>query len=145
MSGPKEEIENYINRELPANFSSDEIYEMYEAVVKDVTLLKKAVGMTEQRIGLICQKKYKQFAFSYPLIFFRTIKGEMKPEMLKSILSLKKKLDNKDMSLDEARMGVIDGAKKDIERNPKESRPQKPKGDVQELTVMCKPDGSTQG
>jgi len=30
MSGPKEEIESYIKNELPANFTSDEIMDMYE-------------------------------------------------------------------------------------------------------------------
>ena len=66
----------------------------------------------------------------------------MRPEVLRSVLSLKKKLDTKELSLDEARMGVIDGAKEDIKNNPKESRPHVPKGDVQELTVKVKADGS---
>lgn len=141
MAGPREEIENYINKELPDNFSSDEIKDMYDALVKDMVLLKKA-GTNDAKMGMILQQKYKVLTFAYPSIYFKTIRGEMKPEMLKSILSLKKKLETKEISIDEARMGVIDGAKKDIEKNPKESRPHKTKGDVQELTVMCKTDGS---
>lgn len=144
MSGPKEEIENYISRELPANFSSDEIREMYEAVVKDVTLLKKAPGMNDSKMGMICQQKHKRFAFSYPGLFFKTLKGELDPEMLKSMLELKKKLDTDQISLDEARNGVIDGAKEDIKKNPVETRKKKvhPKGTVvQELNIKCKPEG----
>ncbi len=144
MASPNQEIQDYIQRELPASFSSDEIQEMYEAVAKDMVLLKKAPGMNDSKMGMILQQKHKKMAFSYPMIFFKTIKGEMKPDVLKSILGLKKKLDNNEISIDEARMGVIDGAKEDIKKNPKESRPQKPKGDVQEMTVLCKTDGSIQ-
>lgn len=140
MSGPKQEIQDYIQNELPANFSADEIEEMYQAVLSDVTLLKKAPGMNERKMGMILQQKHKTFAFAYPSIFFKTIKGELDPEMLKSVLSLKKKLDTNEITLDQARMGVMDRAKEDIERNPKESRPQKPRGDVQEMTVLCRPD-----
>ena len=142
MSGPKEEIEDYINRELPVNFTSDEIMEMYENLEKDIALKKRIVGMTDAKLGMICQQNHRALAFAYPSIFFKTIKGEMRPEVLRSVLSLKKKLDTKELSLDEARMGVIDGAKEDIKNNPKESRPHVPKGDVQELTVKVKADGS---
>lgn len=142
MAGPNKEIEDYINRELPANFSSDEIHKMYEAVVKDIVLLKKAVGMNESKMGMILQQKHKMFAFSYPVLFFKTLKGELDPVMFKNMLDIKKKLDTKEITLDQARNGVIDGAKEDIKRNPKESRPQKPKGDVQEMIVKIKADGS---
>lgn len=144
MTGPKEEIQNYINKELPDKFSSSEIREMYDALVKDMDALRKVVGMTDAKMGMICQQKHKVLSFAYPSIYFKAIKGEMRSDVLDNILSLKEKLDNNEISLDEARMGVIDGAKKDIEKNPKESRPDKPKGDVQELSVMCKNDGSIQ-
>ena len=138
--GPRKEIEDYINKELPTSFSSDEIREMYDKLVKDVSLLKKekGPGMTDAKIGMLLQQKNKKMAFAYPSIYFKTIKGEMKPEMLDSLLRFKKKLDTKEISLDEARMKVIDGAKEDIRKNPKESRPQRSKGDVQEMTVLCK-------
>ncbi len=144
MSGPKEEIEKYIKNELPDKFSSADIKDMYDSLVKDMVLLRKAPGMTDSRMGLVLQQKHKVLMFAFPSIYFKTIKGEMKPDMLRSMLELKKKLDNNEISLDEARMGVIDGAKEDIKKNPKESRPQKPKGDVQEMTVLVQTDGSNQ-
>lgn len=143
MAGPKEEIDKYINNELPPSFSSDDIYEMYEALAKDVALLKRAPGMNESKMGMILQQKHKVLAFAYSGLFFKVLKGELKPEMLKSMLSLKKKMDTNEITLDEARMGVIDGAKEDIKMNPKETREKKvhPKGTVvQELNLKCKPD-----
>jgi hypothetical protein len=145
MSSTREEIEGYISRELPASFSSDEILEMYQDLEKDVALLKRAPGMNDSKMGMICQQKFKRFAFSYPGLFFKTLKGEVDPEMLKNMLGIKKKLDENQISLDEARNGVIDGAKEDIKKKPVETRKKKAhaKGTVvQELSFKCKPDES---
>lgn len=144
MPGPREEIQNYINKELPDKFSSADIKDMYDSLVKDMNALRRVVGMHDEKMGMILQQKHRVLMFAFPSIYFKAIKGEMRPDVLDSILSLKEKLDNNEISLDEARMGVIDGAKEDIKNNPKESRPQKPKGDVQEMTVLCKTDGSIQ-
>ena len=140
MSETKKEIETYIS-DLPPQFSADDIQGMHDALVKDMEKMKKT-GMSESTLGLQCQQNHRQFAFSYPGLFFKVLKGEMKPGMLNSMLNLKKKLDTKELSIEEARMGVIDGAKEDIKKNPKESRPKKAKGDVQEMTVNIKSDGS---
>lgn len=143
MSDTREEIENYINKDLPANFSSDEIRDMCDALQKDVVLLKKAPGMNDSKMGMICQHKHKMFAFSYPGLFFRIVKGELKSEVLNKILSIKHKMDMDEITLDQARMGVIDGAKEDIENNPVETRGKKvkPVGTVvQELNFKCKLD-----
>lgn len=143
MAGPNQEIQDYIQRELPANFSSDEIEDMYEAVEKDISLLKKAPGMNESKMGMILQQKHKRFAFSYPVLFFKTLKGELDPVMFKNMLGIKKKLDTNEITLDQARNGVIDGAKEDIKNNPVETRKKKVHAEgtvVHELNLKCKPE-----
>jgi len=95
MSGPKEEIESYIKNELPANFTSDEIMDM-ENLQKDITQLRRVVGMTDAKLGMICQQNHKKFAFSYPVLFFRSLKGELNPETLKKILKIKSQMDEKE-------------------------------------------------
>ena len=141
MSGPKEEIESYIKNELPANFTSDEIMDMYENLQKDITQLKKAPGMNDSKMGMICQQKHKKFAFSYPVLFFRSLKGELNPETLKKILKIKSQMDDKEISLDKARNRIIDGAKEEIKQNPIETRKKKAhaKGSVvQEMEIKCR-------
>lgn len=143
MSNVKQEIDNFVEQELPDSFTSDEIWEMYTSVNNDIEKLRLVPGMNESKMGMILQQKHRKFAFSYSSIFMKLVKGEMKPEMFKSMLSLKKKLDTKEITLEQARNGVIDGAKKDIENNPKETRVKKvpKKGSVvQEVNIKCKPD-----
>ena len=141
MSGPKEEIENYINRELPANFTSDDIMNMYEDLEKDIILLKKAPGMNDSKMGMICQQKHKKFAFSYPVLFFKVLKGELNQDTLKKILKIKSQMDEKEISLNKARNRIIDGAKEEIKQNPIETRKKKVHSDgsvVQEMEIKCK-------
>ncbi len=144
MTSPaiKAEIEKNIS-DLPNEFTSDQIEVMYENLIKDMELLKKAPGMTQQKMEITLQKRHKQMSFGYPGIFFRAVKGELGTEKFKHILSLKKKMDNNEITLSDARNRIVDGAKEEIRLNPKENRPKKaskPGEVVQEINVKCKPD-----
>lgn len=137
------EVRTYIKDELPELFSAEEIEAMYYILLKDIELLKKAPGMNQKKMEMILHQKHKKFAFSYSRIFFSTVRGEMNDKMFRSLLQLKAKLDKKEISLDKAREGVIDGAKEEIVQNPKDSRPVKkvtPGSTTQELVFECKPD-----
>ncbi len=144
--GPRREIDDFIRRELPASFSSDEILGMFRGLERDVALLRKAPGMNDSRLGLICQQKHKRLAFSYPGLFFRTLRGEIDPSMLERTLDLKRAMDEDRITLAEARNRVIDGAKEDIESRPIGSRGRRkkkarPEGTVvQELSLRCRPE-----
>ena len=144
MDPVRKEIETQIQK-LPEKCSAGEIEDMYNALKIDLTKLQKIPGMTQSKIlSLLCHK-HKKFQFGYPGIFAKTLRGELDEESFKSMLDIKTRLDFGDIDMDTARNQVIDGAKKKISKNPKESRPQKiqPKGSVvQELKFSAKPDDS---
>lgn len=144
MDPVKRNIENGI-KELPESFTSDQIGDMYDSLKKDIDKLKKVPGMTHSKMLSILGAKHKKFQFGYPGIFAKTLRGEIDENSLRSMLDIKSKLDFGDIDIDTARNRVIDGAKKQISENPKESRPKKiqPKGTVvQELKFSAKPDDS---
>lgn len=115
-------------------------------MLRDVGFLRKALGMTQNKMKMILHHEHKRFAFSYSRIFFSTVRGEMDGKMLRSLLQLKSRLDRKEISLDKAREGVIDGAKNKIARNPEASRkPPTPGSTTQEVIVKCKPDDAQAG
>ena len=144
MASPsiKDEIEKNLS-DLPNEFTSDQIETMYENLVKDMELLKKAPGMNQKKMEIILQNKHKKMSFAYPGIFFKVMKGEFSPERFKKMLELKKAMDNDEINLSDARNRVVDGAKEEIRLNPIENRPKKvskPGEIVQEINVKCKPD-----
>lgn len=138
----KAELEKNISA-LPPAFTSDEIKSMYDNLVNDMDKLRREPGMDQKKMEMILQAKHKKFVFSYPSIFFKTVKNELNPEMLKKMLELKKELDSNKIDISYARNRIVDNAKADIEANPASSRKKKvskPGEVVQEITVKCKPD-----
>ena len=146
MVSHRQQVEDFIENELPESFGSSSISEMYAAVERDIKLIKtKDPEMGQKRMELVLHQRHKKLAFSYPGLFFKIVRGEVDPIMLKSLLSLKEKLDEKDISLEKARNSVIDYAKNQIHETRGEPRVKKakPRGTVvQEISFKCKPDDS---
>ncbi|CAN0246184.1 unnamed protein product [Ectocarpus sp. 6 AP-2014] len=146
MTNPnhRQAVEDYIANDLPESFVSSTISEMYAALERDIQLIKsKSPGMTQKQMEIVLHQRHKKLAFSYPSLFFKIVRGEVDPAMLASLLSLKQRLDERDVSLDDARNRVIDYAKIQIEetRGKPRARKAKPAGTVvQELSFKCKPD-----
>ncbi|CAM9139242.1 unnamed protein product [Ectocarpus sp. 8 AP-2014] len=144
MANHRQEVEDYIENNLPENFVSSTISEMYAALQKDMHLIKtKSPGMDQKQMELVLHQRHKTLAFSYPSLFFKLVRREVDPAMLKSLLRLKQSLDEEDISLDIARNRVIDYAKSQIDetRGKPRVKKAKPMGTVvQELSFKCKPD-----
>jgi hypothetical protein len=55
-------------------------------------------------------KKHEIFALSFPMIFFRTCRGELDYNIMNTLLNLKDDFDNGRVDDEEAKRSVIDGA-----------------------------------
>ena len=146
MVDHRQQVEQYIKNELPDRFGSETISDMYAALQKDMAFIRaKSPGMDKKKMEMMLHQRHRKLAFSYPGLFFRIVRGEVNPEMLKSLLKLKESLDGNDIGLDDARNRVIDCAKKQIEETGGKPRMKKIKAPgtvVQELSFKCKPDDS---
>lgn len=146
MADHRQQVEQYIKNELPDRFGSGTISDMYADLQKDMAFIRaKSPGMDKKKMEMLLHQKHRKLAFSYPGLFFRIVRGEVNPEMLKSLLKLKESLDGNDIGLDDARNRVIDCAKKQIEETSGKPRTKKTKAPgtvVQELSFKCKPDDS---
>ena len=76
-------------------------------------------------------KKHEVLALSYPGAFYKTVKGEIEPHMLRTILEIKSKMDTGEISSERARELVIDGAKSQIESLDSSKRPKQSKSQAQ--------------
>lgn len=149
MADHRRQVEQYIKNELPDRFGSGTISEMYADLQKDMAFLRaKSPGMNKKKMEMMLHQRHRKLAFSYPGLFFRIVRGEVNPEMLKSLLKLKENLDGNKIGLNDARNRVIDCAKKQIEEiegtggKPRMKKPKAPGTVVQELSFKCKPDDS---
>ena len=146
MATHRQQVEDYIDKDLPDSFASSTISEMCAELEKDINLVKtKSPGTSQRNLEAMLHQRHKKLAFSYPGLFFKIVRREIDPEMLKSLLSLKESLDKQDMSLDAARNRVIDYAKNQIDSTEGKARVKKAKPSgtvVQELSFKCKPDDS---
>lgn len=147
MTGCRKEVGDYIDNDIPEKFESASIAEMYADLEADINLIRKnSPEAPPRKVEMMLHQKHKKFAFSYPSLFFKIVRGEIDPKMFKSLLNLKENLDANTISLDEARNRVIDCAKMDIHASkdkPSARKREKPKGTVvQELSIRCKPDDS---
>lgn len=144
MANHRQEVEDYIEKDLPESFVSSSISEMFSALERDIVLIKtESPDTSQKKMEMMLHQRHKKLAFSYPGLFFKIVRGEVDPMMLKSLLSLKQSLDEKNISLDAARNRVIDYAKNQIEDTRGKPRVEKtkPAGTVvQELSFKCKPD-----
>lgn len=147
MANHREDVEDYIRDNLPESFGSSTISEMYADLEKDIKLIKtKSPAMSQKTMEMMLHQRHKKLAFSYPSLFFKIVRGEVDKEMLRSLLTLKQRLDENEMSLDDARNRVIDCAKNQFDKIQGQPRPKKkdkaPGTVVQELSFKCKPDDS---
>ncbi|CAM9108784.1 unnamed protein product [Ectocarpus sp. 12 AP-2014] len=144
MANHRQQVEHYIDNDLPKSFASSNISEMYCALEKDIKLIRtKSPGVSQKQMEMMLHQRHKKLAFSYPGLFFKIVRQEVDPAMLKSLLSLKQSLDEEDISLDTARNRVVDYAKSQIDKTEGKPRVKKtkPAGTVvQELSFRCKPD-----
>lgn len=143
---PNEQVCEYIDNDLPQSFGADTISEMYAALQKDLDFIRtKGPVVDAKKMEMMLHQRHKKLAFSYPGLFFRIVRGEVDPVMLKSLLKLKENLDDQSISLDDARNRVIDCAKQQIEdtKGMPRVKKAKPSGTVvQELSFKCKPEDS---
>jgi len=142
----RRQVQEYIDNELPQKFESRQISDMHADLEKDLHLIKAACPtMGQKQIEMMLHQKHKEFAFSYPGLFFKIVRGEVDSKMLKSLLKLKEDLDHDNLSLDAARNRVIDCAKQQIEDTkdkPRSKKVRPPGTVVQELSFKCRPDDS---
>ena len=147
MTDHLKQVEEYIKNVLPRSYKSGDIADMYARLETDVEQLREmSPAMNQKHMETLLHEKHKAFAFSYPNLFFKVVRGEIDKKMLKSLLDLKHGLDENNISLDEARNRVIDCAKNDIEASKGRPRAKaaKPPGTVvQELRFECKPEAGT--
>lgn len=140
MPGQRREIEKKLG-ELPDNFSADEIIRMYDKLKRDVAVLISRNTPVSTMEGLL-HKRHNKLAISYPTIFFKTVRGELDPRMFHVMMSLKKKVDEGEMTNEDAKKSVIDGAKAHIEKlNASGTRKIKeiaPGSSVKEINLKCK-------
>ncbi|CAM9096752.1 unnamed protein product [Ectocarpus sp. 12 AP-2014] len=148
MGSHREDVEDYIHNNLPEHFGSGTISDMYTDLEKDIRLIKtRSPTMSQKKMEMMLHQRHKRLAFSYPSLFFRIVRGEVDQEMLASLLTLKQRLDENEMSLADARNRVIDCAKNQIDSTRGQPRPSKKKDKapgtvVQELSFKCKPEDS---
>lgn len=150
MADHRRQVEAYLKSEIPKTFDSRTISQMCADLQKDMDLIasNKDNGqprLSQKRMEMLLHQKHRRLSFSYPGLFFKIVRGEVDPHMLKSLLTLKGNLDDKSISLEAARNRVIDCAKTQIEgsRGKPRTRKAKPAGTVvQELRFECKPEDS---
>lgn len=138
MPGQRREIERQLEK-LPETFTAEDIEKMYDALKADITFLKDH-QIPQKLAEADLHKKHQTLAYSYPTIFFKTIRGEMDQHIFNTLLNLKRKVDAGEINNKVAKELVIDGAKRHVQgeasRAPK--APEKEGGTVQEITLRCK-------
>lgn len=146
MSSHRRQVEDFIRNDLPQSFGASAISDMCADLQKDIQFIKtKYPAMDQKRMEMMLHHKHKKFAFSYPGLFFKVVRGEVDMSMVQALLQLKHDLDDKSISLADARNRVIDSAKHQIEEtanHPRVKKAKPPGTVVQELSFKCKPDDS---
>lgn len=146
MATPRQQVEEYIKNDLPRSFVSGKISQMYDDLEDDIKrVTTESPTINQKQLEIMLHRRHKQLAFSYPSLFFKIVRGEVDPVMMRSLLNLKEKLDEDQLSLEEARNRVIDCAKSQIEDTkdrPRVKKAKPPGTVVQELSFSCKPEDS---
>lgn len=134
MPGQRREIERQLTK-LPESFAAKDIETMYNKLINDVRFLKsRGVSLHEMESEL--HKKHKTLSFSYPTMFFKTVRGEMDEHMFKTLIKLKGRVDSGELTNVRAKELVIDEAKHQVEGGaPRPVRPKKEGGTVQEINI----------
>lgn len=138
MPGQRREIERQLEK-LPESFTAEDIEKMYNDLNADIAFLKDK-NIPQKLAEAELHKKHQTLAYSYPTIFFKTMRGEMDKHIFDTLIMLKRKVDAGEINNKVAKELVIDGAKRHVEgeapRAPK--APKKEGGTVQEITLKCK-------
>ena len=144
MASHRQQVENFIQNNLPESHGASAISDMCADLEKDIQFIKtKYPVMNQKRMEMMLHHKHKKLAFSYPGLFFKVVRGEVDMGMVQALLKLKEDLDDNSISLADARNRVIDSAKRQIEETGNKPRVKKAKPPgtvVQELSFKCKPE-----
>lgn len=142
MPGQRRDIERQLEQ-LPESFTAEKIREMHQQLSADVSKLKDT-DMPRKEVEARLHAKHKTLAYSYPTLFFKTVRGEMDNHILDTLMELKRQVDEGQITSKRAKELVIDGAKRHVEGEaPRAPRPEKaPGGTVQEITLNCKVEDS---
>jgi len=135
MPGQRREIERQLEQ-LPEHFTAEEIKAMHQKLTEDVAKLRG----TNKEVEAQLHAKHKTLAYSYPTLFFKTVRGEMDNHIFDTLMELKKKVDEGEITNKRAKELVVDGAKRHVEGEaPRAPKPEKTNGGtVQEITLNCK-------
>jgi len=146
MASHRRQVEDFIKNDLPQSYSSSAISDMCADLERDIQFIKtKHPAVNQKSMEMMLHHKHKKLAFSYPGLFFKVLRGEVDTGMVQALLKLKHDLDEKSISLADARNRVIDSAKRQIEQTRDQPRVEKAKPPgtvVQELSFKCKPEDS---
>lgn len=138
MPGKRREIERKL-AQLPESFTAEQIDTMYRNLCADVNLPRDR-NIPRQVYEAELHKKHETFAYSYPNLFFKTLRGEMDPHIFDTLMKLKRRVDHGDIDDKRAKELVIDGARRHVEGEaPRVARPTPVEGGtVQEINLKCK-------
>lgn len=109
----------------------------------DVAKLR-GTNIPQKEVEAKLHAKHKTLAYSYPTLFFKTVRGEMDSHIFETLMNLKKKVDEGEITNKRAKELVIDGAKRHVEGEaPRAPKPERTAGGtVQEITLNCKVEDS---
>lgn len=138
MPGKRREIEQKLAK-LPKSFTAEEINKMYMDLCADVNLPRDK-NIPRQAYEAELHKKHQTLAYSYPNLFFKTVRGEMDKHIFDTLMKLKRRVDDGDIDDKRAKELVIDGARRHVEGEaPRVARPAPVEGGtVQEINLKCK-------
>lgn len=138
MPGQRKEIENKL-KTLPDSFTAKEILVMYDELKKDIAGMKTR-GVPMKTMEMELHKKHSTLAYSYPIMFFRVIRGELPHEVFLKMMYLKNKVDKGKVSNEDAKKKVIDHTREYIEAHPERKNLKKDtsKLESQEFAFKCK-------
>lgn len=135
MPGQRRNIESQLEK-LPESFSVEEIKQMYQDLNTDVNNFQH---IPQKKMEALLHDKHKILAYSYPSLFFKTVRREMDTEIFETMMNIKAKLDTGEIDSKRAKELVIDGARRQVDKN--QPRKPKPTGgqelQVQEITLKC--------
>jgi len=138
MPGQRREIEENLKK-LPEKFSAREILEMYDALKRDMQPFINR-GVSQKIMEIEMHKKHQTFAYAYPLVFFRVVRGDIAHKDFLKFIQLKNKLDKGTLTADDAKKRVIDYTREVIETKPSNKKPSTEGLPSQEFTFQCKLD-----
>lgn len=138
MPGQRREIEENLKK-LPEKFSAREILVMYDALKRDMQPMINR-GVPQKIMEVEMHKKHQTFAYAYPLVFFRVVRGDIAHRDFLKFISLKNKLDKGSLTQEDAKKRVIDYTRDHLQSNPSKKKPSTEGLSSQEFTFQCKLD-----